>query len=357
MPSSPILRFVLSPCLVACLATGASLEVLAQDTRVATAVIEEATIVEFLDVSGSVTALRTARLSSEVEGRIADFPVAIGEQVTADQTLLTLDAEEARFEARGAAADVEEASAELDDARRRLNEARQLRESRSIADSDLNQRANAVAVAEAVLERQTATRDRWASRIERHRLTAPFAGMVTARHVEIGEWASPGTALMTLVDLDHLMLDFSVPLSWYPRLETAALEVQVPGDAQWQEARVIARVPQEDEAARQFLMRAELETGGALLPGMAVQGRLRVPGAEGPVVPRDALLRRPDGQVSVWLAREEDGEWRARQRRVEIGASHDGQTAVLDGLTAGERIVVEGNERLEDGQRLALSDS
>ncbi|MBS9404417.1 efflux RND transporter periplasmic adaptor subunit [Halomonas sp. TRM85114] len=340
------------------MAAGVNIEVLAQQTRVATAEVEEATIVEFLDVSGSVTALRTARLSSEVEGRIADFPVAIGERVNADQTLLTLDAEEARFEARGAAADVDQASAELDDARRRLNEARQLRQSRSIADSELNQRANAVAVAEAVLKRQTATRDRWASRIDRHRLTAPFAGMVTARHVEVGEWASPGTALMTLVDLDSLMLDFAVPLAWYNRVETAALEVQIPGETeQWQEARVVARVPQNDESARQFLLRAELAKSHALLPGMAVQGRLRVPSTEGPVVPRDALLRRPDGQVSVWLAQEEDGEWRARQRRVEIGASHDGQTAVLEGLTAGERIVVEGNERLEDGQRLALSDS
>ncbi|WP_240454221.1 efflux RND transporter periplasmic adaptor subunit [Halomonas sp. NO4] len=326
----------------------------AQEARVTTARVEARAIVETIDLNGSVTAPRTAHLSSDVAGRITELPVALGERVQASDLLLAIDAEEIALQARSAEADVSEAQAALNNARRRLTEGRQLAEGRNLSRSELSQRETDVAMAEAVLERRRAEKERLEARVARHRLRAPFAGMLTQRDVAIGEWASPGTPLLTLIDLDSLTLDFAAPLTLYHRLDEAELEVRLPGHEAWQVARPIARVPLDDGASRQFLLRATLDEAPAMLPGMAVQGRLLLRDERGPVVPRDALIRRPDGSISVWLAVEENGEWQARERRVVTGHSHDGQVAIRQGVTAGARVVLMGNERLEEGQRLAL---
>jgi membrane fusion protein, multidrug efflux system len=353
LPSRPPCRPLLAAGLVALLAAA---PLAADPTRVVTEIVEETAIPERLRLTGSVTAPRSARLSSEVEGRIEALSVSLGERVEAGQSLLALDDRAVALDARAAAAEVDEARAEVDEARRRLDEAIRLREGNNIPRSELNARQTRVDVAEAVLERRRAARDRLELEAERHRLAAPFSGMVTARHVEIGEWASPGQALLTLVDLEALTLDFPVPLSHYARLDEARLEARLPGDDAWRELRRLAGVPREDTASRQFLLRTELAESPPLLPGTAVEGRLTLPGETHPGVPRDALMRRPDGRISLWLAVEEDEEWRAEERRVTPGASLDGRTAISEGLEAGERVVVEGNERLRDGQRLALDD-
>jgi len=302
-----------------------------------------------------VEAPRSARLSSDVEGRVTELSVSLGDRVQADALLLRIDDQDVALQARSAAADVSEARATLDNARRRLQEGRRLREGRNIASSELSQRETDVAIAEAVLERRRAERDRLEARLARHSLRAPFAGRLTHRDVELGEWATPGTPLLTLIDLTQLTLDFNVPLAVHHRLDGADLEVRPSGHDDWLPARPLTDVPLDETRSRQFLLRAVLDDAPDLLPGMAVQGRLLLKDDKGPVVPRDALIRRPDGSVSLWLARQEEGEWRARERQVTPGASHEGRVAI-QGIDAGERVVVRGNERLEEGQRLTLGD-
>ncbi|MDI5921692.1 efflux RND transporter periplasmic adaptor subunit [Halomonas sp. LR5S13] len=329
---------------------------LAQDALVTTARVEERVIVETIDINGSVTAPRTAHLSSDVEGRITALPVSLGDDVQTGDRLLSIDAEEIALQARSAEADVSEALAARDNARRRLREATRLGEGRNIASSELSQRETDIAIAEATLERRRAERDRLQVGLERHHLRAPFAGRLTHRDVAIGEWAASGTPILTLIDLERLTLDFAVPIDLHHRLSDAEIEVRLPGSDAWLAARPIADVPLEDGASRQFLLRATLDDPPPMLPGMAVQGRLLLSGERRPAVPRDALIRRPDGSVSLWLAREEDGEWHADERRVTTGASHDGQVAIQQGVRAGDRVVLRGNERLEEGQRLTLDD-
>lgn len=327
---------------------------LAQEARVHTVDVECEAIEETIELTGSVVAPRTANLSSDVEGRIADLHVSLGDNVEDDQTLLVIDDAEIEQQARAADAQYTEAQAELDEARRLLDEARQLGEGQNIARSELRQRENAVVMAEAVLERRDAERERLSTQLARHRLKAPFTGMITQRNIEVGEWSSPGNELLTLVDLERLRLDIAVPLSLYSRMDDADLKVRLPGDPSWRSAHTLARVPREDDASRQFLLRAALDDAPPLLPGMSVRARLQLSGEQGPTVPRDALIRRPDGNISLWLVRQDGDTWRAEQRRVTTGPSQDGTTAILDGVSPGDRVVVEGNQRLEDGQRLIL---
>ncbi len=73
-------------------------------------------------------------------------------------------------------------------------------------------------------------------------------------------------------------------------------------------------------------------------------------------VPRDALVRYPDGRVSVWLAEERDGGLVAREQRIRIDGGLADLVTVKEGLNAGDRVVVRGNESLADGRELRVSE-
>ncbi|WP_241697442.1 efflux RND transporter periplasmic adaptor subunit [Vreelandella salicampi] len=329
--------------------------VAAQDARVETYVVRDSERLEVLSVTGSVTAERISQLSSAEAGQVDTLSIALGERVNQGQRLLTLDSREITLEAQRIQADVAQARAERDDARRRLNEANQLSARQNIAASELRQRESTFAAAEATLDAQQARAELAKLRLERHQVHSPFDGMVIERDAEIGEWVDPGDTLLTLVDLDSLKLEFPIPLSVYPRLKEATLEIRLEGNQQWHTATMNATIPQE-APSRQFLLRATLDTSSPMLPGMAATGRLTLTAGNGPSVPRDALIRRPDGSVSVWLVKRKNNEWRANEQRVELGNGHAGKVAIEEGLNIDDRVIVVGNERLEEGQRVSLSD-
>lgn len=326
----------------------------AQENRVETQVVADSPRIEILPLTGSVSAPRTSLLSSAEAGQVSELTVEMGDTVTQGQPLLSLDTRDIRLESQRARADLDEAEAQRDEAQRLVSEANQL-SAQSIAASERRQRESALSVAQAILEARRADHALAQLQLERHQIRAPFDGMVTQRESNVGEWVNPGDTLLTLVDLASLHLDFSVPLSAYQRFEGSQLEVRLEGDTQWRPASVIARIPL-DASSRQFLLRATPETPLEILPGMAVEGRLQLNGESGPSVPRDALIRRPDGSVSVWLARQTDDAWQAFEQRIEIGSSYQGEVAVNEGLSEGDRVIVVGNERLEEGQNVSLSD-
>lgn len=326
----------------------------AQENRVETLVVEDSLRLEVLPLTGSVNAPQTSQLSSTEAGQVSELTVEIGDRVTQDQPLLTLDTRYITLQRQRARAELAQAEADRDEAQRRLSEANQL-SAQSIAASERRQRESALAAAQAIFEARQADYALTQLQLARHQVRAPFDGMVTQRESNIGEWVNPGDTLLTLIDLASLRVDFPVPLSAYQRFEGAQLELRLEGSDQWHSTRILARIPL-DEGSRQFLLRAVPEATLDMLPGMAVEGRLQLTGERGPSVPRDALIRRPDGSVSVWLARQSDDRWQAFEQRVEIGSSHQGEVAVNEGLAAGDRVIVVGNERLEEGQRVSLSD-
>lgn len=326
----------------------------AQESRVETQVVEDTPRVEILPLTGSVTAPQTSQLSSAEAGQVSELTVEMGDTVTQDQPLLSLDTRDISLESQRARADLAQAEAERDEAQRLVSEANQL-SAQSIAASERRQRESVLVAAQAALEAREADYSLTQLQLERHQIRAPFDGMVTQRESNVGEWVNPGDTLLTLIDLSALTLDFSVPLSAYQRFEGSQLEVSLEGSDQWYPARTLARIPL-DARSRQFLLRAVPEEPLEMLPGMAVEGRLQLNGESGPSVPRDALIRRPDGSVSVWLTRQEEETWQAFEQRVEIGSSHQGEVAIKEGLSAGDRVIVVGNERLEEGQSVSLSD-
>lgn len=311
------------------------------------------------DLNGSVMSLRSARLSPSVAGLVAGVEVDAGDRVAPGDLLIELDQELAKLALARARAETREAEARLEDARRRLSEARSVGAGRNIAATEVRSRENAVATAEATLARLRAAEQTQAALLERHRITAPFAGVVSVRLSDVGEWVALGDELLELVDTRSLRLDFQVPQSYYPWLnENARLMVQSATGGEAAVAAIEQAVPVTDPNARTFLLRARPPENQRWLPGMAVQARLRVDtGETGLTVPRDALNRYPDGRITVWIARPaDDDRFEVREKRIRIGSGFGRRVVVQEGLEVGQRVVSRGNESLREGLTVRLSE-
>lgn len=331
----------------------------AEAPRVGVKTVERRPVIEEVRVNGSVVALRHAEVSAAVAGRVTELNARIGDQVEANAPLLQLDREIAAAQLRSARAEAAQAEAALKDARRRLREARNL--DQTISRSEIRSLQAEVKMDEKALERLRGVVDQRRAELERHSVSAPFSGVVSRRMVDPGEWVTPGDGVMAVVDRGQLRLDFRVAQRYMPRLSRdTAITVQLdalPGDAF--PARVRTIVPVNDPQARTFLLRTELQDPDAnLSPGMGASAVLALnTGRKSLVVPRDALIRHPDGRTTVWEVENTEGATRARERRVETGLTFGGEVEIRSGLDAGSRVVVKGNEALNPDQKISIADN
>lgn len=315
---------------------------------------ESTGIRETISVNGTVTALRRAELSTAVTGQVTGLSVETGDKVAQGEALLQLDLELAQLSLQRARAAVARARAELDDAQRRVDEARELSSEQGIAASEVRDREAARDMAAASLEEAKATAAEQNALLERHVVRAPFAGVINARHVELGEWIAPGDAVFDLVSTKQLRFDFRVPQEIYAKIgATMALTLFVNSSAaEGFTGRVETVVPVSDEQARSFLLRAVADDiPEAVTPGMSARAVLELDaGRTGVVVVRDALLRHPDSRTTVWVVETEKGNPVAHERNVDVGLVFGNRVEITKGLVAGEHVVVRGNEALQEGQ-------
>lgn len=315
-----------------------------------------------INVTGTVTSPRTAVLSTAVAGLVAELLVDEGYRVATGDALLKLDAELAELALERALAEQRQRETALDDAKRRFTEAEKVGAQRAIARTQVESLRAEVASEEAALvAAQAAAREQRAI-VARHTLKAPFAGVISERYAELGEWVSPGDGLLELVETDNLRFDFRVGQEHFASLSLQT-PVEIALDALPNSSvpgHIDTIVPVKNPGARTFLVRVLADTGAAdgspsITPGMSVRGKLNIDtGRSGVVVPRDAILRFPDGRVTVWVIDAGGDVPVVRERLVRTGLEFDGVVEVTSGLAAGDRVVVRGNETLQEGQTVSI---
>ncbi|MCB1893975.1 MAG: efflux RND transporter periplasmic adaptor subunit [Zoogloeaceae bacterium] len=312
-----------------------------------------------LDLSGNVTAQRRAELSPRVSGLVAAIAVDVGDRVRTGQLLLELDDALARLANRRDQAQLEEARTRVNEARRLHGEARSLVDKAFLPETRLPASQAEVDIARATEQRIAAQARESAERVTRHRVSAPFDGVIVRRGAELGEWVDTGDAVFELVATRPLRIDVQVPQERFAEISAdtpvavmpdALPDTRLPG-------RVAARVPVGDATARTFLVRVLVDDANdRIAPGMSAHVQFRLGEGGGRVsVPRDAVLRHPDGRAEVWLATiDGDGQRVARRREVRVGRTLGELIEVAEGLSAGQQVVIRGNERLREGQALRV---
>lgn len=316
------------------------------------------TVIKQVPLTGTITSARVAQLSAEVSGQVETVNVEVGDRVGTGDTLLQLDREIEQFSLQSLQAETEQARAQLADARRRYQDAEQLRQQKSISANELRLLQAEVEIDAAALRQRQAEERRQQARVERHTLKAPFAGVISERAAEIGEWIEPGNPVLTLVAIDDLRIDFRVPQEFYTRINrqsSISVTLDALPDREF-DGRIETVVPVSDPSSRTFIMHVRLdETGTRMTPGMSVHGQLQLnTGTQGVVVSRDAILRYPDGRITVWVVDPDAEPPTVSEKLVRTGHGFNGQVTIRDGVQAGDVIVVQGNESLQEGQQVRI---
>ena len=299
-------------------------------------------------VPGTVVSRHDARLSAEVEGQLTSVVdvgtvVSKGQPVaTIEDTVLTLRNTELRAQVTR-----EEARLRyLESEERRFT---QLAESNLAAATQLEQTRSDRDVARGDLAVAKARLEQNQDRLARTKILAPYDGIVVERLMMRGERVVEGSNVVRLVDQDDLEVIARAPLDYYEFVQpgdTLVLNTQRRAES----ATVRTVVAVGDRSNHQFELRLDLESG--LFPvGQTL--RVSIPVAstrEVVTVPRDALVLRPEG-MSVFVVAD-DGT--ARQVPVTAGMGQGDLVEVNGDISAGDRVVVRGNERLQPGQEVSI---
>lgn len=312
-------------------------------------------ILRNLTLTGTVTARRQTRLSSRATGLVMGMHVDAGSVVKKGDVLMTLDTRLAEISLELIRAEITQGEIELEDAQRREDEVKDLVSTGGFAKSEAESRKSAVRVSEATLLQLKAREREQVEMIERHRLIAPFGGVISRKIAEEGEWVPTGTPVLELVETERPRFDIQVPQEFLTQVsgaETVSVSLDAsPGVVIG--AHIEAMVPVKDNVSRTFLTRLELDDPDSLAaPGMSgtAQITFRANSGETVQIPRDAVVRFPDGSVKVWVVSRSGEKSLVKSREIKTGGSLGEYTEVLEGLTGGEQIVLKGNEGLREEQ-------
>jgi RND family efflux transporter MFP subunit len=287
-----------------------------------------------IDVVGSGLARRSVTVFPAVPGEVAALDFRAGQRVAAGQPLMRLDDRRERLA-------VDLAAARLDAAKKLSARYEATRGTGAVPGSIIDEADSGVHLAEIELRQ---AREALADRS----LRAPFAGVVGIAQVEPGDRVGTDTAITTLDDRRHLQVAFEVPEAYAARLKLGqTLTVTNPafGERRF-DGRIALLDSRIDAVSRTLRLRADVPNGDDLLrPGMSFQVRLTLPGERYAAVPELALQWGRDGAF-VWTVR--DGK--AVQVPVRSVKRVDALVLVDGALKAGERVVVEGVQRLSAGR-------
>lgn len=286
-------------------------------------------------VTGSVEATRSAQLSSMAEGPVLSVRVREGDAVKRGQVLVTLG----RTEAVSSLAK----SLQQDLSREEDNLAR-TRRLADIGALPLEQVDTAAANVTRIESQLARTNESMRDYV----ITAPWAGVVSKMKVREGDVASPRASLAELIDPSSMVVRVAVAESDAARL-SLGMTADVALDAYPQQtfvARVSRLYPTLDARTRTRTAELALTQPPLLLPGMFARVSLvRQTVADAITVPATSLLAMPGGGMAVFVVR--DGK--AFRQKVQLGPEADGRTLVREGLQAGEKLIVAGQEALKDG--------
>ena len=319
--------------------------------RVQVSEVREGSIAAQWSFLGDVHALQQASLAAGASGEVRRVLVRVGDRVKQGDLLVDIDPSLAAARLRAAAASKQAGAAELERAQR---DAERL----TTAGPDI---AAAAEIEQATSERKRAVAERGRLKaaeaearaaLGRHRVKAPFAGVVASRTVDPGDWVDPGIEVIELVDDRDVEVLASVPPE-VARFLSIDDKASLSRQRETTPATVRGIVRALDAESRTVRLRlVPDEPTSWLLPGAAVDVLLTIERSEDGalVVPRDALVY---GIASLKVVKSVDGK--AEPVPVEVVARGRDEVLVrAEGLAAGDLVLTRGNERVFPGQPLIV---
>lgn len=286
-----------------------------------------------------VEAVRQSTIAARVMGRIVELRVDVGDVVKAGQVVARIDPREASEVLASNQAQVAQAQANLENARLARDRARALAEQNFVSKASVDQAEAQYKAALAQLKAAQATAGQAVVSKGYTTVVAPYSGVVSARHVELGEMASPGKPLFTTFDPKDMRVIAEVPQTYVGDVKKfSKVRVEIPTQNKTVEVKDIVAVPSADPRTHSTRFRLFLaRNDNGVYPGVYARAHFTVGQARKLVLPAQAVVRR--SEVSGVLVVGESGK--ASFRQVRLGeAAGEGLIEVLAGVAAGERVAL-----------------
>jgi membrane fusion protein (multidrug efflux system) len=290
---------------------------------------------------GTLRANEIVSIQGEIDAVVERIAFSEGEVVEKGQVLFELD--DAKLTAT-----VKKADANFKLAETILERNKKLLKSRTISQQDFDRsQATYLAVGAALeLARQN---------LEDATITAPFSGIMAERLVSSGQFISRGLVLCTLVDLDPIKAEFSVPERFISQLELEQrIEIRLASyPAESFEGVVYFIAPRLDTSTRTVLVKAKVSNeDGRLKAGMFGNLDLILKTKEKAIVIPEIAISYNGDQASVYVVSK---EMQAELRFIEVGLRLAGSSEITEGLEAGDLVITEGFQKIGPGSPVMIS--
>ncbi|WP_418320206.1 efflux RND transporter periplasmic adaptor subunit [Piscinibacter sakaiensis] len=314
-----------------------------------------------LEATGTVSSLNVVDIKPQVSSKVEQVHVKEGQFVRRGELLFTLDNRADAVNVTKMRAQLARDQAALNDAQRQLARSRDLLEQKFVSQSAVDAAQTQVETQQAVVAASKAAVDAAVLGLGYHRITAPSAGRVGAVNVFPGSLVQPsGPALLTITQLDPIAVSFNLPQRNLDETLQGLREGGLPVSAQLPDRSDGTPGPRLD-GKLQFVDSVVDQSSGSvrvkavfdnpqqhLWPGGYVKVALAVRTLrDAIVIPQAAIVTGVKGRT-VFVV---DADDKVQPRPVEI-VHPVGQDAVVSGLQAGDRIVVDGRENVRAGSKV-----
>jgi len=306
--------------------------------------VERAALVEKVRLDGSVEAVQESTVSAQTAGTIMALPFDVDDRVEQGALIARLEDTEQRSRLRQAEGNLEEAEASLLDARQQFERIESLYQQDVASRSDFDEARNRLDGARARFVRAEAAVAEAREQLDYTRVEAPYTGVVTERHVEVGESVRPGQPLLSGFSLDELRVVAGVPQRYVEHARNVSrLTVSMDNGRTLPVTRMTV-FPFADAQSHSIRLRLYLEerTDG-IVPGMLVRVDLAADQREALWIPAESLLQR--GELRAVFVR--DGQGKPRLRQVRVGVREKGRLEILSGLDGDDAVAARPNALFE----------
>ncbi|MHB1215483.1 MAG: efflux RND transporter periplasmic adaptor subunit [Thiobacillus sp.] len=287
----------------------------------------------------TVEAVKQSVIAAQVAGRVSAVNFDAGDYVKAGAVIVRLSARELSAAVTGSQAQVAQADAALANARANYQRQQQLFQQKFISQAALDRATAEFRTAEAAARAARAGVGQTAAVSGYTVITAPYSGVVAARHVEVGETVAPGTPLMTGFDPRDMRVIANVPQYKLAEIKAAPrVAVEIPSLNKWIDATGVTVLPSADAATHTVRVRIDLPASlEGVIPGMFARAHFSVGSARKLTIPSSAVLRRSE-ITAVYVVNKD----KVSLRQIRPGTSNGrGQVEVLAGLNPGDVIALD----------------
>jgi HlyD family secretion protein len=308
--------------------------------------LEQVELTRTMSLNGSVHAWQDVIIASEVGGyRVDDVFVDVGDRVRKGQRLVSLSTALLEAEVATKQATLRQREAELTNAQLALDRGQSLASSSLLSKADLDRLTSEQLAAQSRLESARADLETSQLRLKFTDVVAPDDGIITSRTVTVGQIAQAGDEMLRLLRNGRIEWRGEAPETRLNDLAPGQGVSVMTADGTPFHGKVRVVSPTISSSDRTALVYVDLPADDRLRPGMFARGEVAIGTGPAYMVPLESIVS-ADGYSYMFVLSEDNT---VARRRVETGAVYDGAIEVVDGVDAGERIVVKGAGFLKDG--------